>query len=176
MVSSGKKIKSAFLTNQSCPLALHFCPHAHTVSAHGLHNNRGTGRGILHDSLILSAAKEVLGDRIRRGPLFDDVLDAERWSGAVGCVRILEVRYCHHPGKCDQLGPVVWHSVLQAARTACAGLIPGLELDLLCLYSGGVRFSSAMPSGYLGIARDRPLKITPQFGHVAPANVPSCHP
>ena len=47
--------------------------------------------GMLHDRLVLSATKEVLGNRLNWRSLVDNVFNARQRSGALGGLRVFEV-------------------------------------------------------------------------------------
>ena len=83
--------------------------------------------GILHDGVVLSAAEKMLGHRLRRRPLLEDVPDARGRSGAFGDLQIYEIRCRYHHSQFHQPGSFDGHSVLQAAGTPRAGLKASLR-------------------------------------------------
>jgi hypothetical protein len=88
----------------------------------GLHHSDRFGRGILHYGLVLSAAKEVLGDGFGWRSVVEDVHNAVRRGWPMGRLRLFKKRFRHHHRECCEPRPAHGHPVLQAPGPRFAGV------------------------------------------------------
>jgi hypothetical protein len=92
MVRVAQKIKSAFLTNRKGHIG-QWLPQAQSTAFDGLHHSDWFDRSILHYGLVLSAAKEMLGDGFGWGSVVEDVHNAVRRGWPMGRLRLFEKRF-----------------------------------------------------------------------------------
>jgi hypothetical protein len=108
------KIKTGFLTNRRTHIGQWFLPQAQSTAFDGLHHSDWFCGGILHYRLVLSAAKEMLGNGFGWGSVVEDVYNAGRRCWPMGRIRFFEKRFRHHHRERCESRPAHGHSVLQA--------------------------------------------------------------
>src|SRR5437868_4103107 len=85
--------------------------------ANGHSNGGRLARGVLHDDLLLSAAKEMLGNGPGGRSVVEDVSDPQRGNRALGGLRLLKTGLRGHRRQQREPPSPLWHPVFQASRT-----------------------------------------------------------